>query len=281
MTTRTNVEHASGKGSGDENFPVGSFLIAAPLRRHVHAFYRFARNADDIADARDLSSGEKLRRLDAMAAVIEGGDPALSPTAAKMRESLAETGVSAAHCHELLDAFRQDSVKNRYANWDELMGYCRLSAAPVGRYLLDLHGESRDTWPASDALCAALQVNNHLQDCGKDYLALDRVYLPTDWMAEEGTSVEELNRRSASPAMKRVLLRTVEATWPLVEEARRLPGGILDRGLRAEAAVIVGLADRLLTRLGHQDPLARRVKLGPAQIAMAVAGSMMRTALGW
>lgn len=280
MMPEGTVEHASGKDSQDENFPVGSLLIAAPLRPHVHTFYRFARNADDVADATDLTPDEKLRRLDRMAAVLDGADGADAPAAALMRVSLEESAVQSVHCHELLDAFRQDATKTRYANWGELMDYCRLSAAPVGRYLLDLHGESRDTWPASDALCAALQVINHLQDCAKDLKDIDRVYIPCDWMAADGTGIEDLRRPAATPGLRRTLDRAVAATRPLVEQARRLPAGVKDRGLRAESAVIVSLADRLLKRLGSEDPLAKRVKLGPAAIAMAAAGGIFRSFLG-
>jgi farnesyl-diphosphate farnesyltransferase len=280
MAPDGSVEHASGKGSGDENFPVGSLLIAAPLRRHVHAFYRFARNADDVADARDLEPHEKLRRLDRMAAVLKGADGDDAPAATAMRLSLVETGIDPTHCHELLDAFRQDSTKSRYADWGELMGYCRLSAAPVGRYLLDLHGESRDTWPASDALCAALQVINHLQDCGDDFRTIDRVYLPADWMAETGATLADLARPAATPALRQTLDRVVAATRPLVDAAQNLPGGVRDRGLRAESAVIASLAARLLNRLSREDPLARRVKLGPAAIALAAASGIMRAFWG-
>jgi len=281
MGAVTTVEHASGKGSGDENFPVGSLLIAKRLRPHVMAYYRFARNADDVGDAPDLSSDEKIRRLDRMGAVLDGalGDDA--PSAVAMRASLKETGIDPAHCHELLDAFRQDAVKSRYANWQELMGYCRLSAAPVGRYLLDLHGESRDTWKASDALCAALQVINHLQDCAKDYHEIDRVYLSDEWLAEEGSSVEDLAKPASTPGMRRVLDRMVAATWPLVNEAKNLPGGVKDRGLRAESAIIVSCAEKLLTALGKQDPVAKRVKLGVGEIAFSVAGGLLRQGLRW
>lgn len=273
------VEHASGKGSGDENFPVGSLLIAKRLRPHVMAYYRFARNADDVGDAPDLSSEEKIRRLDRMAAVLDGAPGDDAPSASAMRASLAETGIDAAHCHELLDAFRQDAVKSRYANWQELLDYCRLSAAPVGRYLLDLHKESRDTWKASDALCAALQVINHLQDCGKDYHEIDRVYLSQDWMTEEGATLDDLAKPACTQALRRVLDRMVAATWPLVEEARNLAPGVKDRGLRAESAIIVSFADKLLTALGRQDPLAKRVKLGVADITLAVAGGLLRQGL--
>ena len=139
------VEAPSGKWRGDENFPVGSWLIRRDLRVHVHAFYRFARNADDIADSPVLAAEEKVRRLDRMAAILDGAPGGESPAAAAMRESLAITGVTAQHCHDVLRAFRLDATKLRYRDWDDLMEYCRYSAAPVGRQLLDLHGESRAT----------------------------------------------------------------------------------------------------------------------------------------
>ncbi len=270
----TGVEHPSGKDRSGENFPVGSFLIRRALRPHVYAFYRYARTADDIADAADLSPDEKLRRLDRMAAVLEGGPGDDAPQAAAMRVSLAASGVTSAHCHELLAAFRQDATKTRYADWGELMGYCRLSASPVGRYLLDLHGELRDTWPASDALCDALQVINHLQDCADDHRQLDRVYIPADMFAAEGIDVTALTQPASSPEMRRVLDRVIAATRPLVERARSLPGGVKSGGLRRESAVIVALAVRLLDQLARRDPLAERVKLGPMGIAMAALSGL-------
>ncbi len=172
------VETPSGKGAGDENFPVGSFLIRRALRPHVHAFYRFARQADDIADNPDLTPEDKVQRLDRMGAILDGAPGEDSPAAVAMRVSLRETGVTSQHCHDVLRAFRLDATKKRYRDWDDLMEYCRYSASPVGRQVLDLHGEDRANWPANDALCSALQVLNHLQDCGDDYRDLDRVYLP-------------------------------------------------------------------------------------------------------
>src|ERR1700724_2242965 len=168
------VETPSGKWRSSENFPVGSFLIRRDLRAHVHAFYRFARNADDIADNALLSADDKLRRLDRMGDILDGAPGDDSPAARAMRESLAETGTTAQHCHDVLRAFRLDATKLRYRDWDDLMEYCRYSASPVGRQLLDLHGESRKTWTAPDGLGWALQVLNHLQDCADDYRLLDR-----------------------------------------------------------------------------------------------------------
>ncbi len=264
------VEMPSGKGRVDENFPVGSWLIRRDLRVHVHAFYRFARNADDIADDPTLAADDKLRRLDRMAAILDGGSgESDSPAAAAMRASLAATGVTAQHCHDVLHAFRQDAVKLRYRDWDDLMEYCRYSAAPVGRQLLDLHHESRDTWPASDALCAALQVLNHLQDCAADYRALDRVYLPLADLAAAGGAVEMLSAAAASPGLRHVLDTMLDRTERLIASARRLPPSVEARGLRWESAVIVALAARLARRLRQGDPLARRVGLAKRDFAAA------------
>jgi len=196
------VETPSGKGRGDENFPVGSFLIRRDLRPHVHAFYRFAREADDIADNPGLGADDKLRRLDRMGAVLDGAPGDDTPAATAMRASLAATGVTAQHCHDVLTAFRLDATKLRYRDWDDLMEYCRYSAAPVGRQLLDLHGESRATWKSSDALCSALQVLNHLQDCVEDWRALDRVYLPQSDLDACGATIAELGAAQASPALR-------------------------------------------------------------------------------
>ncbi len=255
------IETPSGKWREAENFPVGSWLIRRDLRRHVHAFYRFARNADDIADNPALSPTDKIRRLDRMEAVLDGAPGEDAPAAGAMRQSLLATGVSAQHCHDVLRAFRQDAEQRHYRNWGALMEYCRYSAAPVGRQLLDLHGESKATWPASDALCAALQVLNHLQDCAADYRLLDRVYLPLDDLAAAGTGVEALDAPASSPALRRVLDTLLDRTAFLVATSRALPPGVGAPGLRRECAVIVELAGRLLSRLRHGDPLAGRVGL--------------------
>jgi hydroxysqualene synthase len=264
-----NVETPSGKGRGGENFPVGSWLIRRDLRAHVHAFYRFARNADDIADNPALDAAEKIRRLDRMAAVLDGASGGDAPAAAAMRESLAATGTTALHCHDLLRAFRLDAEKRRYRDWDDLMGYCRYSAAPVGRQLLDLHRESRSAWPASDALCAALQVLNHLQDCAVDYARLDRVYLPQDDLSAAGIGVGALAADAASPGLRLVIDGLLDRTAALVEAARGLPPRVAAFGLRCECAVIVALAARLTRRLRFADPLARRVKLGKSDFFAA------------
>jgi farnesyl-diphosphate farnesyltransferase len=197
-----------------------------------------------------------------------------------MRKSLLETGTTAQHCHDVLHAFRLDAVKLRYRDWDDLMAYCRYSASPVGRQLLDLHGEGRNTWPASDALCSALQVLNHLQDCAQDYRLLDRVYLPLTDLATAGTGVEELAANASSPALRRVLDRMLDRTAALIDQARGLRPLVASSGLRWECGVIVELAARLLRRLRQGDPVATRVKLRRsdffAAFVIGVSGQFLR-----
>ena len=278
-TQAAGVETPSGKGSGDENFPVGSFLIRRDLRPHVHAFYRFAREADDIADNPALAPDDKVRRLDRMAEILEGASGEDAPSAAAMRASLRETGVTAQHCHDVLRAFRLDATKRRYRDWDDLMEYCRYSASPVGRQLLDLHGEdAAKSWPPSDALCSALQVLNHLQDCGADYQNLDRVYVPEQDLARNGAAVAELGGNRASPGMRRTLDGLLDKTADLVAVARGLPPAVRSRGLRCESAVIVALAERLTLLLRRGDPLAGRVKLAKSDFALALLRGLWRSA---
>src|SRR5437762_3184587 len=190
----------SGKGHRDENFPVASRLIHPRHRGPVLAFYEFVRTADDMADHATLKPQEKLDLLDRLEASLLGKDDAVRE-GVTLRTALRERKLAPRHAQDLLTAFRMDVTKLRYRDWDDLMNYCSYSAMPVGRYVLDVHGEDRSIWPANDALCAALQVINHLQDCGKDYRDLNRVYVPLDTLAATGATVEDLGKPKATPAL--------------------------------------------------------------------------------
>jgi phytoene/squalene synthetase len=147
------------------------------------------------------------------------------------------------------------------------MEYCRYSAMPVGRFVLDVHGESRGTWPASDALCAALQVINHLQDCAKDYRELDRVYLAQDELAAAGTGVEALAADHASPALRSVIVSMARRTQGLLDISRPFAAQIKDGRLAYEVALIQRLAEDLTARLITHDPLSQRVHHRPIEMA--------------
>ena len=251
-------ELRSGKGHRDENFPVASYLVHPRYRAPILAFYEFVRVADDIADHAELAPDRKLALLDRLEASLLGASTA-DPEGVRLRIALAERGLSTRHAQDLLDAFRLDVTKLRYANWDELMDYCSLSAMPVGRYVLDVHGEDRSTWPASDAICGALQIINHLQDCKLDYLNLDRVYVPLDAMAAAGTGVEALGAPHATPELLTCLHKLAERTGGLLREGYSLPDQIKNLRLSLEISVIYTLAERLVRTLMARDPLRDKV----------------------
>ncbi|MBB4265123.1 squalene synthase HpnC [Roseospira visakhapatnamensis] len=272
------AEAPSGKGAATENFPVGSFLLPPWARPHVAVFYAFARAIDDVGDAPDLSPAEKIARLEGFEAAVTGRetrDPAFVK-GHRMRESLRATLVTPRHCVDLIAAFKQDAVQGRYADWDDLMGYCFKSASPVGRYLIDLHGGCRGGYGPSDALCNALQVINHVQDCQDDYRTLDRVYLPQDWMAAEGARVEDLDGAACTPGLRRVLDRCLDGCRALLEEARALAPGMLNRRLGLESAVIVTIAETLVRKLSRHDPVAGRVRLSKVEAALCAVRGVAR-----
>jgi hydroxysqualene synthase len=269
-----NVEAWSGKDRHGENFPVGSRLIARKYREPMHRFYLFARNADDIADSPALSAPDKIARLDVMEDVLLGRRASGSPSALALRTSLAGTGVTSRHATDLLLAFRQDATKLRYATIDELYSYCNYSAVPVGRYVLDLHGESHDCYSPSDALCMSLQILNHMQDCAKDLAELDRCYLPQALLDHFGASVADLRLPAETPALRRVFITLLDRVDRMNHAASELPEIVRNPRLRIETGIIHGLSKRLARRLVHDDPLARRVKLRPADAVFAVLSAM-------
>jgi squalene synthase HpnC len=265
----------SGKGHRDENFPVASWLIAPRHRPAVMAFYNFVRTADDIADHAALKPDEKLRLLDGLEAGLTGAAGG-EAVAQKLKAALAERGLAPRHALDLLTAFRLDVTKLRYRDWNDLIDYCRYSAMPVGRFVLDVHGESHDTWPANDALCAALQIINHLQDCKKDYRDLDRVYIPQDALAAAGATVEQLGAAESSPPLLTCLHALARRTAALLGESDTFCDMIVDRRLSLEVAVIHTLAQRLTRVLNQRDPLADRVHLAAPQVAGLTLFAILR-----
>lgn len=256
---------ASGKGHKDENFPVASVIIAPRHRSAVMAFYRFVRSADDVADHETASPEEKLRLLELMRLSLMGASRE-SPEGVALAQELSARGLSTEHAADLLEAFRRDVVKLRYADWAELIDYCRYSAMPVGRYVMDVHGEGKDAWPLNDALCAALQIINHLQDCGKDYRALKRVYLPEDTLAKHGARIEDLAGETATPALKAVIVDLATRNAELLRESAAFARHIRDGRLALEVAVIQRLAEDLNSKLLTRDPLSERVHHSKAEL---------------
>jgi hydroxysqualene synthase len=256
----------TGKGHRDENFPVASNLIHPRHRGVILAFYDFVRTADDVADNSQLSETQKIELLDRLEATLLGDSDA-EPVGVRLRAVLAPRRLSPRHAQDLLTAFRLDATKRRYRDWEDLIDYCAYSAMPVGRFVLDVHGEDRSTWITSDKLCAALQIINHLQDCGKDFRNLDRVYVPLDAFAAAGASVEQLDGSQATPELRACLVALTNRTAPLLEQSIELRGQVEDLRLSLEISVIQAYARRIIELLRVRDPLSEKVHLSKAQFA--------------
>ena len=274
--TRAVAELGSGKGSRDENFPVASFLIHARHRPVILAFYRFVRAADDVADHATAGADEKLGLLYEMRRTLLGESETI-PEGVALRTMLAAKTLTPQHALDLLEAFSRDVTKLRYRDWDDLIDYCRVSAMPVGRFVLDVHGEARSTWPASDALCAALQIINHLQDCAKDYRDLNRVYIPLDEFSHARIGPEALGDARASPALRGVIVAMAQKTRDLLARARPFSAQIKDHRLACEVSVIQALAEDLDNRLMQRDPLSERVHHKKSEVLMLAIPAALRS----
>jgi len=253
----------------NENFPVGSCFLSKKIRPHIKSFYNFARFADNIADHPELSSKEKLKQLDGFEETLMGkgaGDPTFRE-AINMHESLKKSGVSSKHCRDLLCAFKQDAIKSRYHDWADLEAYCDLSAAPVGRYMLDLHGEHNMTYEKSDSLCLSLQIINHLQDCKDDYQTLDRVYLPLNWVSEAGLDLVDLNGKKTTPALRRVLNWMLLGIGGHLNFSKSLPNNLQSVPLSIETSIIYQIALKLFNKIKLNDPLSKRIELSKPEYA--------------
>jgi hydroxysqualene synthase len=264
------ADTSSGKTHRDENFPVASFLIAPQYRAPIMAFYDFVRAADDISDHATLKPQEKLDLLERLdnALMARGPDEAV---AARLREACAARKLDVQHARDLITAFMRDATYLRYRDWDDLIYYCRYSAMPVGRFVCDVHGEDpARVWEANDALCAALQVINHLQDCGKDYRDLNRVYVTAESLAANVGAVEMLGESRAPTPLLGAIRDLNKKTAALLDQSRAFPDLIDDTRLAMEVGAIQALAEKLVARLAVADPLCDKVHAG--KIGFAVAG---------
>lgn len=248
-----------------ENVPVASLILPRRIRQDFWRLYDFARRGDDLADSPNLSAEQKTRGLKNLAAEID------------------QSQAAAVHFNQLIQAFELDlaldSRRAEFRSFNDLLAYCRLSAVPVGRFLLGLHNiDSVAVVRASDALCTLLQILNHLQDLGKDWRDLQRCYMPRDWLAAAGARVEDLAGSSLTPAWRAVFDLALGRCQLLILSAQSLPSLLRQNGemrLAAEAAMILALARHLAAALAKGDPLARRIAPSRWQKMAAVAGGLV------
>ena len=243
-------------------------MLSPDHREAVLAFYAFVRMADDIADDPDLGAAEKLTRLEALELALVTGDRQIRE-ATRLHDTDRKHRTGIAQAREILRAFRQDAIKARYNDWTDLVAYCRLSANPVGRYLLQLHGECASAQAPADALCTALQILNHLQDCRQDQERLGRIYVPLQWMMLAGGERAFFTPAQAA-ARRMVLDAMLDRVDDLIDRARALPERLQNKRLRAQSMATIALAERLSQGLRRSDPVAERVEIGKADTAHAI-----------
>jgi phytoene synthase len=249
-----------------ENFPVGSLLLPPQFRHPVALIYRFAREADDLADEGNAPAPARLEQLERFREQlrrIEGGIPPEIPWFGALAEVIREHDLPVPAFADLLSAFAQDVTQQRYANFSEVLDYCRRSASPVGRLLLHLFRRANDrTFEWSDSICSALQLVNFWQDVAIDY-ARGRIYLPQDEMKRHGVTEQHIAERRCDDAWRTLIQFQIDRARGMLQAGaplgRTLPGRI---GLEIRATVQGGL--RILEKIEsarcdvfHQRPVLR------------------------
>ncbi|WP_132971889.1 squalene synthase HpnC [Thiogranum longum] len=247
-----------------ENFPVASFLLPRRLRDPVAAIYAFARRADDIADEGDADEAERLLQLEEMGQalqLIEQGTPPPQPLYTALADTIENHALPVALFQDLLSAFRQDVTRKRYANFGELMDYCRRSANPVGRLLLHLNRQVDERkFARSDAICSALQLINFLQDIHQDYQENDRIYLPQDEMQRFSVTEDTIRDRRNSFELKELIRFQVRRADKLLRAGSPLGQQLGGRfGLELRTIILGGA--RVLEKLYAQDDVFARPRL--------------------
>ena len=257
------IETTPTKNHKQENFPVGSWLLSQKIRFKILIFYKFARAADDIADSANLSSNEKIKRLNLFKKAIESNksNKIKISKVEDLRKICIKNKIKINHALNLLKAFKQDAIKKRYKNWSELIRYCKYSAVPVGRFVIDLHKEKQKAYKYSDPLCIALQILNHLQDCKEDYENLDRVYLPMQFLKKYNVKLSQLKKNVTEKNLRLVFNEILKNTEKLIIEAGNNKKNMKHIHLSLETSFILEIAKKLLQLLKNNDPLKKKVML--------------------
>lgn len=263
-----------------ENFPVASILLPKRMRPHIAAIYAFARTADDFADEPGRDPQERLRLLDEfharLQAVVEGRPPAADDSIfIALRDTIERCRLPVELFSDLLSAFRQDVLVNRYETWNDVDDYCRRSANPVGRLVLRVAGVHDDAADrASDAVCTALQLANFWQDFGRDWTN-GRLYVPREEMRRHNAWEQDLDAAAMTDAWKSTMRACVLRTYELFALGRPVADHVSGR-LRLELRATWLGGVRILEKveaLGY-DTLHRRPKLTAADAARIMAGTL-------
>ena len=254
----------SGKSYSDENFPVASFLMTKKIRSIVRVFYFFARMADDIADHQKLSSNQKKKILLFFDNAISKSKKTNNKILDKMIAKFKELPSGKKYSRNLLKAFMMDASNKKYKNWNDLLYYCKFSANPVGRFVIDAVNERKNIekiYEASDSLCTALQIINHIQDCKKDFRQLNRVYIPDSFFRKYSLDKKTLRKSKSVENFERLKIEIVDNVLVSLRKTKLGLREIKSWRLRKETLIILNIAKRLCYLLKINDPLEKQIKL--------------------
>ena len=254
----------SGKSYSDENFPVASFLMTKKIRSIVRVFYFFARMADDIADHQKLSSNQKKKILFFFDNAISKSKKTNNKILDKMIAKFKELPSGKKYSRNLLKAFMMDASNKKYKNWNDLLYYCKFSANPVGRFVIDAVNERKNIekiYEASDSLCTALQIINHIQDCKKDFKELNRVYIPESFFKKYSVDKKILRKSKSIENFERLKIEIVDNVLLSLRKTKLGLREIQSWRLRKETLIILNIAKRLCNLLKINDPLEKQIKL--------------------
>ena len=254
----------SGKSYSDENFPVASFLMTKKIRSIVRVFYFFARMADDIADHQKLSSNQKKKILFFFDNAISKSKKTNNKILDKMIAKFKELPSGKKYSRNLLKAFMMDASNKKYKNWNDLLYYCKFSANPVGRFVIDAVNERKNIekiYEASDSLCTALQIINHIQDCKKDFKELNRVYIPESFFKKYSLDKKTLRKSKSEENFERLKIEIVDNVLVSLRKTKLGLREIQSWRLRKETLIILNIAKRLCNLLKINDPLEKQIKL--------------------
>ena len=257
-----------------ENFPVASRLLPKHLRQPIAVIYAFARRADDFADEGDLSNEERIAALTDFSNkldLIEQGKDVEDTTFIALADVIKQHQLPISLFHDLLTAFKMDVTKARYANFGEVMEYCRYSANPVGRLLLHLNkATSPQNLGYSDAICSALQLTNFLQDISQDLEESNRIYIPQDEMKQFGVTEEDIRNKLTNPATRKLIEFQIRRTLKLMQSGAPL-GKVLKGRMGLELRMTIMGGSRILYRLNQQyDDVFSRPRLSKWDIGWVI-----------
>ena len=254
----------SGKSYSDENFPVASFLMTKKIRSIIRVFYFFARMADDIADHQKLSSNQKKNILLFFDNAISKSKKTNNKVLDKMIARFKELPSGKKYSRNLLKAFMMDASNKKYKNWNDLLYYCKFSANPVGRFVIDAVNERKNIekiYEASDSLCTALQIINHIQDCKKDFKELNRVYIPESFFKKYSVDKKILRKSKSGENFERLKIEIIDNVLTSLRKTKLGLRKIQSWRLRKETLIILNIAKRLCNLLKINDPLEKQIKL--------------------